>query len=163
MIRIENKTTSSEELMANYPNALFVDVTLSSLNADFRKLSPYYIHEDIPVPNSSGFYATSVAAIWEGLKVFDNAGIDISLFERTIPVGIKRSNGKYIGHQFGVYGKRIMDLKEARKVILIPAYRSILDYKAQDVIKWIRSYSEKNCLVLLDNEVNCNIDDITAP
>lgn len=166
MIEIENSNTSIDELRIKYYNALFVDVTLSSTNAEFRKLSPYYIHGDIPVPNSSGYYATSVAAIWEGLKVFENKGIDTAVFKSTKQIDILRSNAEnsiFIGHQFGVYGKRILDLREARGKILIPAYRSMLDYKAQDVIKWIRAYSENKCLVLLDNEVNCKIDDITAP
>lgn len=166
MILIENRNASSEELRFKYPQALFVDVTLFSSNAEFRKLSPYYIHRDIPVPNSSGYYATNVAAIWEGLKVFENYGIDTTVFEKTNLKDIIRSNvnyGSYIGHQFGVYGQRIMDLREAREKILIPAYRSMLDYKTQEVIKWIRAYSENNCLVLLDNEVNCNIDDTSSP
>lgn len=165
MIAIENRNTSREELRHKYPNALFVDVTFFSPNVESWKLSPYYIHGDIPVPNSSGYYATSVAAIWEGLKVFENRGIDISVFERTILAEVKRTNadnGEFIGHQFGVYGQRIMDIREAREKILIPAYRSVLDYKAQEIIQWIRAYNKKNCLVLLDNSVNCNIDDIST-
>lgn len=166
MILIENRNASSEELRFKYPQALFVDVTLFSSNDEFRKLSPYFIHKDIPVPNSSGYYATSVASIWEGLKVIENCGIDTTVFEKTNLRDIIRSNvnyGSYIGHQFGVYGQRIMDLREAREKILIPAYRSMLDYKVQDIIKWIRAYSENNSLVLLDSEVNCNIDDTSSP
>ena len=55
------------------------------------RLSPFYPHGGIPVPFSEGYTATRVEGIWQGLKVFDNEDIDISMFLNETMKGIKRT------------------------------------------------------------------------
>ena len=46
-----------------------------------KKLSPFYPHGGIPVPFSESVTAMCVEAVWQGLKVFENCGIDTELFK----------------------------------------------------------------------------------
>ena len=79
MIYISSKRKSVKTLAREFPGAVIVDTTSSS-PTEFVRLSPFYPHGDIPVPNSEGVTASCVEAIWQGLKVFETADIDTSLF-----------------------------------------------------------------------------------
>lgn len=66
-----------------------------------------------------------LALIWQGLKVFDAAGIDTSKFEITSMKGLKRTVrrfGRVLGHQAGVGSDTLLDYVAARKAIYLPAY-----------------------------------------
>lgn len=56
-----------------------------------RLLSPFYPHGGIPVPFSEGMTATCVEAIWQGLKVFEKAGVDIQMLSNATMRNIKRT------------------------------------------------------------------------
>lgn len=61
----------------------------------YIKFSPFYPHGNIPVPLSPGHTAASVEGIWQGLKVFQSAGIDLDTIEIATMKGSKstvRSN-----------------------------------------------------------------------
>ena len=69
-----------EKLKEDYPGAIIIDVT-SQARDQFIGFSPFYPHGGIPVPFSPGWYAMSVESIWQGLKDYKKAGIDISVFK----------------------------------------------------------------------------------
>ena len=78
MIIIESKRRKIENILKKYPNAIIADVT-SQAKDGLVKLSPFYPHGGIPVPFSDGMTATCVEAVWQGLKVFE--GADVELFD----------------------------------------------------------------------------------
>ena len=91
MIVIANKKSKPETLLKKYgADAVIVDVT-SKATDEMIRLSPFYPHGGIPVPFSPNFAAMSVEGIWQGLKVFENCGIDIDMFYNTTMKNIKRT------------------------------------------------------------------------
>ena len=90
MIVVESKRKKSATILKKYPDAILADVT-SGAKDGLRKLSPFYPHYGIPVPFSEGYTATCVEAVWQGLKVFEGADVDISLFQNDTMNGPKLS------------------------------------------------------------------------
>lgn len=165
MIIIESKRKKLENMLKKYPDALIVDVT-SKATDGLVKLSPFYPHGGIPVPFSEGYTATCVEGIWQGLKVFENKDIDISMFLNDTMKGIKRTvrkHGRVLGHRKGVHGTEILGYVEAKHQIYIPAYRWMLEHRAMYIIERLRKASETKTIVLLDYNTCCNVDDETKP
>lgn len=165
MIYIENKKKSMNTLQKNYPDAIIIDVT-SKGEEPWVKVSPFYPHGEIPIPFSPGYFAVSVEGIWQGLKVFEMDGIDISKFNINNMVGIKRTVRKYgkpLGHRSGVNGTELFDYLTARYKIYLPAYAWMLDNKAQETIQLLRKEAENHDLVLLDFDTNGDLDNIKKP
>lgn len=165
MITIESKRKKSENILKKYPGAIIADVT-SQAKDGLVRLSPFYPHGGIPVPFSEEYTATCVEGIWQGLKVFENEDIDISMFLNDTMKGIKRTvrkHGRVLGHRKGVHGTEILGYVEAKHQIYIPAYRWMLEYRAMDIIERLRKASETKTIVLLDYNTCCNVDDETKP
>lgn len=165
MITIESIRKKSENILKKYPGAIIADVT-SQAKDGLVRLSPFYPHGGIPVPFSEGYTAACVEGIWQGLKVFENEGIDISMFLNDTMKGIKRTvrkHGRVLGHRKGVHGTEILGYVEAKHQIYIPAYRWMLEHKAMDIIERLRKASETKTIVLLDYNTCCNVDDETKP
>ena len=130
------------------------------------RLSPFYPHGGIPVPFSEGYTATCVEGIWQGLKVFENEDLDISMFRDDSMKRIKRTvrkHGRVLGHRKGVHGTEILGYVEAKHLIYIPTYRWMLEHKAMDIIERLRKASETKTIVLLDYNTCCDVDDATKP
>ncbi len=126
--------------MKQYHGAIIADVT-SQATDGLIKLSPFYPHGGIPVPFSEGYMATCVEAIWQGLKVFESADVDVSLFGNDTMKNLKRTvrrYGKPLGHRKGVHGTELLGYIEARKEIYLPAYRWVLENKVADIIERLR-------------------------
>lgn len=165
MIIIESKRKKIENILKKYPEAIIADVT-SQAKDGLVRLSPFYPHGGIPVPFSEGYTATCVEGIWQGLKVFENEDIDISMFLNDTMKGIKRTvrkHGRVLGHRKGVHGTEILGYVEAKHQIYIPAYRWMLEHRAMDIIERLRKASETKTIVLLDYNTCCNVDDETKP
>lgn len=165
MIIIESKRKKLSTLEKAYPGAVIADVTSKAANG-LEKLSPFYPHGGIPVPFSEGYTATCVEAIWQGLKVFEGADVDTSLFANATMRNIKRTVRKYgrpLGHREGVHGSRLLGYIEARKAIYIPAYRWMLEHKAMYIIERLREASKSKTIVLLDYDTNGDVEDAGRP
>ena len=165
MIYVENNKKKEATLLKKYPNAIIADVT-SKATTGLVKLSPFYPHGDIPVPFSEGYTAKCVEGIWQGLKVFEGADIDISLFKNDTMKDIKRTVRKYgkpLGHRKGVYGKELLNYLEARFQIYLPSYKWILENKVKDIINKLAEASKDKDIVLLDYETNCDVFDTRKP
>ena len=165
MIKIESKRKKIENILKKYPNAIIADVT-SQAKDGLVRLSPFYPHGGIPVPFSEGYTSTCVEGIWQGLKVFENEDIDISMFLNDTMKGIKRTvrkHGRVLGHRKGEHGTEILGYVEAKHQIYIPAYRWMLEYRAMDIIERLRKASETKTIVLLDYNTCCNVDEETKP
>ena len=144
MIIIESKRSKIEGLKKKFPDAIIADVTSKS-NTALIKLSPFYPWGDIPVPYTPNMVATCVEAIWQGLKVFEKADVDVKTFTNDTMHGLKRTTKKYgkiLGHRRGVYGDVLFDYLEARKKIYIRSYRWMLENKAYLIIKKLREVNK---------------------
>lgn len=165
MIIIESKRKKTETLLRQYPGAVLADVTSKATDGLIR-LSPFYPHGDIPVPFSKGVTATCVEAIWQGLKVFEHADIDISLFQNDTMRNIKRTVrrfGRPLGHRKGVHGTELLSYIEARKQIYLPTYRWMLEHKCADIIERLRVASKQKTILLLDYDTNSDVEDPRKP
>ena len=166
MIIIESKRKNPETILKHYPGAILADVT-SGAKDDLVKLSPFYPHGGVPVPFSEGYTASCVEAIWQGLKVFEGADVDISLFLNDTMKGLKRTIrrfGKPLGHRKGVNGKELLGYIEARKLIYIPTYRWVLENKVAHIIERMKSANEEGkTIVLLDYDTNADVENAKKP
>lgn len=165
MIVIESKRRKRENMLKKYPNAIIADVTSQATDGLVR-LSPFYPHGDIPVPFSEGYTAMCVEAIWQGLKVFETADVDVNMFANDTMKNIKRTVrrfGKPLGHRKGVKGTELLGYIEARKQIYLPAYKWVLENKVANIIERLREASKTETIVLLDYTTNCDIDNPKTP
>lgn len=133
-----------------------VDVTSKSDDTVHRKFSPFWPHGNITV---DGHVSQSVEGIWQGLKVFENSGVDTGKFKITSMKNIKRStrkHGKVLGH---MYQGNITDYVSARRLIFVPAYNQLLS-AMQEPLQELRKHEK---LVLLDYETNEDIENTSKP
>lgn len=165
MIIIESKRKKLATILKRYPEAILADVT-SGAKDGLVKLSPFYPHGGIPVPFSDGYMATCVEAIWQGLKVFEGADVDTSLFQNDTMKGLKRTVrrfGKPLGHRKGVNGTELLGYIEARKQIYIPTYKWVLENKEADIIERLREASKTKTIILLDYDTNADVENAKKP
>lgn len=132
-----------------------------SINIDLTRckyLSPFYAWGDIPVPYSGKSTAISLVSLWEGLKVFENADIDCSLFKLNNVFDVIRSEaelGRLIGYRRGIYGNYIFSEEEALKNIFVRTYRWILEHKVYKFISYMRTQSKENDIIFYEG-CSCN-------
>lgn len=166
MIVIESKRRKVANILKGYPDAILADVT-SHATDDLVKLSPFYPHGGIPVPFSEGYTAMCVEAIWQGLKVFESADVDVEMFRNGTMKNIKRTVrrfGKPLGHRKGVNGTELLGYIEARKQIYIPTYRWVLENKVASIIERLKRASEEGkTIVLLDYDTNADVENGKTP
>lgn len=169
MIYIASKRRKITNIKRDYPFAKIIDVTSKSSESEMRKLSPFYPHMNIPIPlESNGLKASSVEAIWQGLKVFETSDIDTELFKNSSMTSIKRTVRKYgkpLGHRKGVYGTELLNYIDARKQIYLPAYKWVLDNikEVHATILKIKELSSSKDVVLLDYNTNGDYCVTTSP
>lgn len=164
-ITIESRRKKPVNLLKHYPDALLLDVT-SRGEAPWLKFSPFYPHGNIPVPFSPDFRAQSVEGIWQGLKVFESADIDISKFEITSMKELKRTVRKFgpiKGHRQSVTGDKLLPYLEARYQIYLPSYHWILENCLQDEIEQLKKLLQEKAVILLDYETNTDIENLAKP
>jgi hypothetical protein len=163
---VKSRRASVEKLLAQHPGASAVDVTSRGPDPWVR-FSPFYPHGGIPVPFSPGATATSVEGIWQGLKVFEKAGVDPATLQIATMKGIKRTVrtfGKVLGHRAGLAGDRLLPYAEARQAIYVPTYRWVLEHKLKEEVAALRKLGEGGkTVILLDYETNCDVDDLSRP
>ena len=165
MIIIASKRRKVENILKEYPGAILADVTSKSTDG-LVKLSPFYPHGGIPVPFSEGWTATCVEAIWQGLKVFEKADVDVEMFRNDTMKNLKRTVrrcGKPLGHRRGVNGTELLGYVDARKQIYVPTYRWVLENKVRHIIERMAEASETKTIILLDYNTNADIEDTSKP
>lgn len=165
MFIIKHKCEDPAALRRQYPSAAIIDVT-SNAPDEMVRLSPFYPHGGIPVPFSNGWTAPSVESVWQGLKVFERADIDTSLFGRRRGWCRKRTQrqfGRTKGHRKGVRGAELLDYVTARRLIYLPTYRWMLENRASDQLARIRELAEKGTVILLDYDTNADVYNTSSP
>jgi hypothetical protein len=160
MIIIESKRKKPEALKEQYPDAMIIDVTSHAVD-EFVMFSPFYPIGGVPVPFTEGLVAVSVEGIWQGLKVFEDADIDTTLFSKREMKNLKRTTRKYgicLGHRKGVHGEELLGYIEARKKIYLPCYKWVLENKLKKLVTAIRIISKNKPVVLLDYNTNPDVN-----
>lgn len=163
MIIVKHKRSKREKILAEYPDAVIIDVT-SKGEDRWLRLSPFYPHGGIPVPFMEGVTSMSVEGIWQGLKVFENYGIDRSSFRNDTMRNIKRTSRKYgrcIGHRKAP--GELLDYIEARKQIYLPSYFWMLRNRCRSQVEELTRLSAERTVVLLDYDTNGDIEDSSKP
>ena len=147
-----------------YPGAMIIDVT-SHAQDEFVKFSPFYPIGGIPVPFTDDV-ALSVEGVWQGLKVFEDADVDTTLFWKRDMKNMKRTVRKFgpcLGHRKGVHGEELLGYLTARKLIYLPCYKWVLENKLQKLVTAIRIISKNKPVVLLDYNTNPDVDNPKSP
>ena len=157
-----------EKIQEQYPNADILDITSTSETKYAKLLSPFYPHGNIPIPFTPGVYATCVEAIWQGLKVFQTADIDVEIFKNDTMKGLKRTVRRFgppLGHRKGVYGKELLNYFDARMQIYLPTYKWVLENvpSVRNIISRIAERAKTHDIVFLDYNTNIEFRDITSP
>lgn len=157
-----------ERIVQDHPNADILDVTSNSQARYAQILSPFYPHGNIPIPFTEGLTATCVEAVWQGLKVFENADVDFYMFQNDTMRNLKRTVRKFgppKGHRKGAYGKELLGYFEARMLIYLPTYKWVLDNvpEVHHVVERIKERSKVNDIVFLDYSTNTDISDLSKP
>lgn len=168
MIYIENKKRKLDKIQGQYPNADILDITSTSEKGYAKLLSPFYPHGNIPIPFTPGMTATCVEAIWQGLKVFQTADVDVEMFKNDTMKGLKRTVRRFglpLGHRKGVYGKELLNYFDARMLIYLPTYKWVLDNvpNVHSLVSRIAERAKTHDIVFLDYNTNIEFRDVTAP
>lgn len=142
MIILESNIENIQKIKKENPRAIIADVTINS-NSEYRKLHPSFDWGNVPFPYEYGLVTTSsVEAVWNTLKIKENNN---SRFRRDS------------------YSNSIYDYLEARKNLLIPTYRWMLEHNAATVIKEMRRANSDKTIVLYDVEDNYSIENLDKP
>lgn len=156
-IVIVNKRCASTKVKGLEEDGYVVfDVTSSSKDPNLCKFSPFYPHGSIAI---DGHVSESVEGMWQGLKVFENHGIDESKFAIRSMKNLKRTTrkfGKVLGH---MYNKEVIGYVQARKLIFLPAYEQVLNKLSKELC----DMKQHTKIVLLDYNTNENIEDVRKP
>ena len=125
----------------------------------FCMLSFDYQHGRIPVPGLDGMFSESVTGVLEGLRLVSRRGlpgkVDFGYFvgpgrERPVKSGYWATGYSYRG--------RCVDLAEARRRILIPAYLWVLSHKAGAALSKVRKRADQHDVWLWDGYPSCEIN-----
>ncbi|KAL6045842.1 BACK domain-containing protein [Balamuthia mandrillaris] len=171
-ILIRPRRMSGELLEELGKQAVLVDITPSSTDNRWRKFGLAYPHGMIPIPGHENKWSMSVEGLYEGLKVFERAGVDRSVMTKTSMKGLRRQehrNGPLLGWATSLKQKptKLMAVKEARWKLLLPAYKTVLErHLLEEVAELRQMLDEGKRLVILDGQTNtdlCNYEkDVSA-
>ena len=164
MIIIKSKRAKIEYIRKEYPDALIFDVTSKG---EYKTLSPFYPHGGIPVPFSGTVTSACVEGIWQGLKVFQDEGIDFSCFTNRTMKDLKRTvrkHGRCLGHQKGLGSRTLLEYIEARKQIYVPSYNWMLEHKCKKELDYFLSLLKQGkTIIFLDYNTNEDVEDYSKP
>ena len=135
-----------------------IDVSAGS-EFPFCMLSFDYQHGHIPVPGLDRMFSESVTGALEGLRLVSRRGqpgkVNFGYFVgpgRERPLGAEQWCTGYS------YRGRCIDLPEARRCILIPAYLWVLSHKAGSAVSKVRKRSESTDVWLFDGYPSSDIN-----
>ncbi|GAA1187594.1 DUF6939 family protein [Kitasatospora gansuensis] len=161
-IRVASRRRSLTSLTTAFPGAEIIDVT-SKAPDPWVRLSPFYPHGGLPVPYFDGVTSQSVEGVWQTLKVFEHADIDLGKLEVTTMKGLKRTVRRYgpvQGHRAGPQSEQLLPYETARRRIYLPTYRWMLEHRASDLVERLRGIPD---VVLLDYTTNGDVTDPRSP
>ncbi|MGE0491047.1 MAG: hypothetical protein AB7S38_17700 [Vulcanimicrobiota bacterium] len=161
-LELASRRLALTTIEARYPGAMVLDLTSRGPDPWVR-FSPFFPHGNIPVPDGSGRLAASVEGIWQGLKVFESAGVDESKFEVESMRGLKRTLRRLGPCRAHLVNGRLLGYREARYALYLPAYRWVLDHRLAPELAELARLAAAGPVVLLDYESNADPGDLRRP
>jgi hypothetical protein len=164
-IHVRARRDGLARIRAELPGRAILDATAHA-PSPWCRLSGFYPHGGIPVPMSPGRSATSVEGIWQALTVFEREDVDPSRLQMGASDHLRRGGaplGRVLGHRAGLEGTEILPQAEARRRILLPAFRFVLEHRLDDVLRELDELREARDVVLIDVEDNADVDDVSRP
>jgi hypothetical protein len=82
------------------------------------------------------------------------------MFQNDTMKNIKRTVrkfGKPLGHRKGINGTELLSYIDARIQIYLPSYLWVLENKVSEILDRLKKASQKEDIVLLDYETNCDV------
>jgi hypothetical protein len=82
------------------------------------------------------------------------------MFQNDTMKNIKRTVrkfGKPLGHRKGINGTDLLSYIDARIQIYLPSYLWVLENKVSEILDRLKEASQKEDIVLLDYETNCDV------
>ncbi len=96
MVIVQSKRRKPENILKEYPNAIIADVT-SHAKDGLVKLSPLYRVSLLSAwRNIYVVIIMCVEAVWQGLKVFETADVDVEMFSNGTMKDLKRTVRKWM-------------------------------------------------------------------
>lgn len=145
--------------------SIVIDVTKNATD-QFAKFSPFYPHQNIPVPGSN-LTTESVEGAWQGLKAFELEGPNLSFLKMSNPKKrcISAARGSVLGHRYGEGSEsRLLQYVDARKMIYVPMYEHVLRTHLSPELQLVCGLvREGKRVLLLDYDVNGDIEDTKSP
>lgn len=138
---------------------------------EWAELSPYtpQLDEMVEVKLSNGevIRSTTVEGLWQGLKIFENVGVEWGSFQhqrvRDVRKRSSRVNGKVLGHYDGM-GVDPLSYVKARKMIYLPAYlQQLRGRNGSRIIQRLREIARERKIALVDFTINGDINDTQRP
>ena len=164
-ILVKNRRATKQLRDLKAKGYTIIDVTSKSETHAY--LSPFFPQGGITVGQ---FVSESVEGLYQGLKVFQEEGIDVTKFRIRNMKNLKRtvrSCGKVMGHHNPLLASgetgTLLDYVSARLHIYIPAYQQVL-WKHHVELSELRErllVGEKVCLV--DYNTNAIVTDLRSP
>lgn len=164
-VAVASRHTPAEKILKKHAGAAIVDLT-SRGPEPWVRFSPFYPHGGIPVPFSPGRVGASVEGIWQGLKVFEGADVDLEVMGRTTMKSLKRTVrrfGRCLGHRRGIEGTELLGYLAARQEIYMPTYAWALEHRLGAELAALEGMARAEPLVLLDYETNESVEDLRKP
>ena len=148
-----------------------IDVTQNGTDPTFVKFSPFFPHGRIPIPGPNHVFTKTVEGAWQGLKVFENEGVDLSMLgtANSKKRSANHKRGAVVGHAItrracNSSGEEedmtvIIGYVEARKQLYVPMYEYVLEHYLKNEIELLRGLvREGNRVILLDYDTNEDIE-----
>lgn len=151
MITVQRTNSPFSQVNATATGSILLDVRYYKGNP-WVCFSPFFPWKNIPIRFSFPDTAVSVAAMMEGLRVFNNTGNNASLFQSTSHKEIlhNATSGSTIGFSQGIGSHIILTEEDAKKELLYPTYKWVLDYKMQNFIVYLREQAQSRDITILD-------------
>ncbi|XVV06571.1 DUF6939 family protein [Actinosynnema sp. CA-248983] len=159
------EVASKRRRTQGFGDAVVLDVTSRGVEPWVR-FSPFFPHGGVPVPFTPDVVGASVEGVWQALKVFEGADVDVGKLSVTAMKGLKRTVRRYgpvRGHRAGLHGTELLDYRTARRDIYLPTYRWVLEHRLADLVDELRTLSADRRVVLLDYTTNGDVDDVSTP
>lgn len=139
------------------PGLELVDMRVTA-RQPFCRLSFDYQHGQIPVEHMVGMYSETVTGLMEALKLVGRRGrrghVNVGYL---VGPGRERVVAETEWVSGYLYDGRPVDLAEARRCILIPAYCWVLTHRVGDVVAAVRSAAEVRAVGLYDGFVSADV------
>eukprot|EP00026_Physarum_polycephalum_P006475 Phypoly_transcript_06518.p1 GENE.Phypoly_transcript_06518~~Phypoly_transcript_06518.p1 ORF type:complete len:309 (+),score=60.31 Phypoly_transcript_06518:763-1689(+) len=151
------------------PESLSDQYFVVNINSTFKRFSTRFPHMHVPIPfMPENRVGSTVEGIWQGLQVYENEDTDGDYMIATKPRDlVRKAKGEFKGWRKGLRGTGLLSLVDARKQILIPTYKHVLEKNLKKEVQQIQEKREREGKVIVvvgeGGEVGWDVEDEKVP